>query len=73
MVCYAQLFDMPLEYPSLALTFGTGVGISAARSADVVVSLEVAASPAGTWHRLAAAAGPSIHASSEVHQILGRE
>jgi hypothetical protein len=68
-----ELFETPLEYPSLALTLGTGVGISAARSPDVIVSLEVAASPPGAWGRLTAAAGPSIRESWQVHQILGRE
>jgi hypothetical protein len=69
----AELFETPLECPSLALTFGTGVGISVATSPDALVSLEVAGSPPRTWDRLAAAAGPSIHQSWQVHQILGGE
>jgi hypothetical protein len=68
-----ELLETPLEYPSLVLTLGTGVGMSAARSPDVIVSLEVAASPPGAWDRLTAAAGPSIRKSWQVHQILGRE
>ncbi len=37
------------------------------------MSLEVAASPPGTWDRLTAAAGPTICQSWQVHRILGRE
>lgn len=69
----AELFEIPLEYPSLVLTVGTGVGISAARSPDVLMSLEVAASPPCAWDRITAAAGPSISESWQVHQVLGRE
>ncbi|MHC4129269.1 MAG: hypothetical protein ACYS15_18885 [Planctomycetota bacterium] len=68
-----ELFQTPLEYPSLALTLGTGVGISVASSPSEIVSLEVAASPSITWDRLTATAGPTIHDSCQVHQILGRE
>lgn len=69
----AQLLEMPLEFPSIALTLGTGVGICVAASPSELLSLEIAASPPGVWDRLTTAAGRSIRESWEVHQLLGHE
>ncbi|MHC4415369.1 MAG: hypothetical protein ACYS0G_08810 [Planctomycetota bacterium] len=70
---YAELFGMPLEYPFLALTFGTGVGISAAMSPGSIVSLEITATAPGMWEPLEKESSHPIAESWQVHKILGRE
>lgn len=53
------------------MAFGTGFGISAATSADTVLSIEAGARPADSWGRLSSAAGRSIYEGWHVHGIIG--
>jgi len=67
---YSDLANEEIPYPALGLTFGTGVGLSAARDSRRFVSLEISGW-AKQFHALETASGHPIEESWQVHRIVG--
>ena len=70
-IAYFDFVREIVEYPALALIFGTGVGASVAYDHNTFISLEISKWATG-FPRLEAAAGRAIRQRWEVHKILGK-
>ncbi len=69
---YLDLVEDAVEYPALALIFGTAIGFAGARNRNTFDSYEISRW-ASRFPCLAVAANRSIGKQSDVHMILGKD